>query len=224
MTNTLNSFYSKVYTLLAIGLIMVAGTTTITIANYIDKVQIVLAQLSKHPFIFSIAFILITTVMSGFTVFLAKQKNVLAFAGYGLVSIIFGLYLSLIVPFFSMQDVMTALLSTVAVLVAMSAVGRFSKYDFSKLGRFCFNALIALIVVSLIGVFLHSSLFNIIISLVSALLFSILIAVDSKEIENVYNKAPKNADYYAAIGSVLQLELDAINLFINLLNLLGSDD
>ena len=224
MTNTLNSFYSKVYTLLAIGLIMVAGTTTITIANYIDKVQIVLAQLSKHPFIFSIAFILITTVMSGFTVFLAKQKNVLAFAGYGLVSIIFGLYLSLIVPFFSMQDVMTALLSTVAVLVAMSAVGRFSKYDFSKLGRFCFNALIALIVVSLIGVFLHSSLFNIIISLVSALLFSILIAVDSKEIENVYNKAPKNADYYAAIASALQLELDAINLFINLLNLLGSDD
>ena len=224
MENTLNSFYSKVYTLLAIGLIMVAGTTTITIANYIDKVQIVLAQLSKHPFIFSIAFILITTVMSGFTVFLAKQKNVLAFAGYGLVSVIFGLYLSLIVPFFSMQDVMTALLSTVAVLVAMSAVGRFSKYDFSKLGRFCFNALIALIVVSLIGVFLHSSLFNIIISLVSALLFSILIAVDSKEIENVYNKAPKNADYYAAIGSVLQLELDAINLFINLLNLLGSDD
>ena len=224
MTNTLNSFYSKVYTLLAIGLIMVAGTTTITIANYIDKVQIVLAQLSKHPFIFSIAFILITTVMSGFTVFLAKQKNVLAFAGYGLVSVTFGLYLSLIVPFFSMQNVMTALLSTVAVLVAMSAVGRFSKYDFSKLGRFCFNALIALIVVSLIGVFLHSSLFNIIISLVSALLFSILIAVDSKEIENVYNKAPKNADYYAAIGSVLQLELDAINLFINLLNLLGSDD
>lgn len=224
MTNTLNSFYSKVYTLLAIGLIMVAGTTTITIANYIDKVQIVLAQLSKHPFIFSIAFILITTVMSGFTVFLAKQKNVLAFAGYGLVSVTFGLYLSLIVPFFSMQNVMTALLSTVAVLVAMSAVGRFSKYDFSKLGRFCFNALIALIVVSLIGVFLHSSLFNIIISLVSALLFSILIAVDSKEIENVYNKAPKNADYYAAIASALQLELDAINLFINLLNLLGSDD
>ena len=224
MTNTLNSFYSKVYTLLAIGLIMVAGTTTITIANYIDKVQIVLAQLSKHPFIFSIAFILITTVMSGFTVFLAKQKNVLAFAGYGLVSVTFGLYLSLIVPFFSMQDVMTALLSTVAVLVAMSAVGRFSKYDFSKLGRFCFNALIALIVVSLIGVFLHSSLFNIIISLVSALLFSILIAVDSKEIENVYNKAPKNADYYAAIASALQLELNAINLFINLLNLLGSDD
>lgn len=224
MTNTLNSFYSKVYTLLAIGLIMVAGTTTITIANYIDKVQIVLAQLSKHPFIFSIAFILITTVMSGFTVFLAKQKNVLAFAGYGLVSVTFGLYLSLIVPFFSMQNVMTALLSTVAVLVAMSAVGRFSKYDFSKLGRFCFNALIALIVVSLIGVFLHSSLFNIIISLVSALLFSILIAVDSKEIENVYNKAPKNADYYAAIASALQLELNAINLFINLLNLLGSDD
>jgi hypothetical protein len=162
--------------------------------------------------------------MSGFTVYLANKKNPLAFAGYGLVSIIFGLYLSLIVPFFSMQDVMTALLSTVAVLVAMSAVGRFSKYDFSKLGRFCFNALIALIVVSLIGVFLHSSLFNIIISLVSALLFSILIAVDSKEIENVYNKAPKNADYYAAIASALQLELDAINLFINLLNLLGSDD
>ena len=224
MENTLNSFYSKVYTLLAIGLIMVAGTTTITIANYIDKVQIVLAQLSKHPFIFSIVFLAIITVMSGFTVYLANKKNPLAFAGYGLVSIIFGLYLSLIVPFFSMQDVMTALLSTVAVLVAMSAVGRFSKYDFSKLGRFCFNALIALIVVSLIGVFLHSSLFNIIISLVSALLFSILIAVDSKEIENVYNKAPKNADYYAAIGSVLQLELDAINLFINLLNLLGSDD
>lgn len=224
MENTLNSFYSKVYALLAIGLITVAVTTTITIANYIDKIPLILAQLGKYPFIFSIVFLAIITVMSGFTVYLANKKNPLAFAGYGLVSIIFGLYLSLIVPFFSMQDVMTALLSTVAVLVAMSAVGRFSKYDFSKLGRFCFNALIALIVVSLIGVFLHSSLFNIIISLVSALLFSILIAVDSKEIENVYNKAPKNADYYAAISSTLQLELDAINLFINLLNLLGSDD
>ena len=224
MENTLNSFYSKVYALLAIGLITVAVTTTITIANYIDKIPTLIAQLGKHPFIFSIVFLAIITVMSGFTVYLANKKNPLAFAGYGLVSIIFGLYLSLIVPFFSMQDVMTALLSTVAVLVVMSAVGRFSKYDFSKLGRFCFNALIALIVVSLIGVFLHSSLFNIIISLVSALLFSILIAVDSKEIENVYNKAPKNADYYAAIASSLQLELDAINLFINLLNLLGSDD
>ena len=224
MENTLNSFYSKVYALLAIGLITVAVTTTITIANYIDKIPTLIAQLGKHPFIFSIVFLAIITVMSGFTVYLANKKNPLAFAGYGLVSIIFGLYLSLIVPFFSMQDVMTALLSTVAVLVVMSAVGRFSKYYFSKLGRFCFNALIALIVVSLIGVFLHSSLFNIIISLVSALLFSILIAVDSKEIENVYNKAPKNADYYAAIASSLQLELDAINLFINLLNLLGSDD
>ena len=59
MKNTLNSFYSKVYALLAIGLITVAVTTTITIANYIDKIPLILAQLGKHPFIFSIVFLAI---------------------------------------------------------------------------------------------------------------------------------------------------------------------
>lgn len=88
-----------------------------------------------------------------------------------------------------------------------------TKRDFTTMGKILFIALIILIVASLIGIFFQSPLYTLVISSVSAILFSFFILYDTQNIIR--------GNYSSPIEGAVALYLDFINLFSSLLSILN---
>ena len=88
-----------------------------------------------------------------------------------------------------------------------------------------FAGLIALILVSIINIFLQSSGLDIFISVIGVIIFTIFIAVDVNRIKNniIGYAVHEDSDILNKIEIVgaLNLYLDFINLFLYILRLLG---
>ncbi|MBZ7939309.1 Bax inhibitor-1/YccA family protein [Campylobacter sp. W0014] len=104
-------------------------------------------------------------------------------------------------------------LTTVA-FAGLSIFAMNTKKDFTVMGKALFIVLLVVIAASLINIFLHSSVFSLIISSVSAILFSFYILYDTQNIIR--------GNYETPIEGAVALYLDFVNLFINLLNILRS--
>lgn len=104
-------------------------------------------------------------------------------------------------------------LTTVA-FGALSIFAMNTKKDFTMMGKMLFVALIVIVVASLINLFFQSSLLNLAISGIGAILFSFYILYDTQNIIR--------GNYETPIEGAVALYLDFINLFISLLNILRS--
>ena len=100
--------------------------------------------------------------------------------------------------------------------VAFGGISLFAintKRDFTYMGKFLFIALIILIVGGVINIFLGSSLLQVAIAGVGALLFSAFILFDTQNIIK--------GNFSSPVEAAIALYLDALNLFISLLEILG---
>ncbi len=88
-----------------------------------------------------------------------------------------------------------------------------TKRDFSSMGKFLFIALIIMIVAGISNIFIQSSMMQLAIASVGALLFSAFILYDTQQIIK--------GNYDSPIEAALALYLDFFNLFISLLQILG---
>jgi FtsH-binding integral membrane protein len=108
-----------------------------------------------------------------------------------------------------------------AVLFAtMSIYGYFTKQSLDSIGKWCFVALIAILIASIINIFIGSSLAQMIISAIAILVFLGLTAYDTQKIREMVSDGSSTDG--AEIMGALTLYLDFINLFIHLLQLFGS--
>ena len=83
-------------------------------------------------------------------------------------------------------------------------------------------ALIALIIVSVINLFLHSTMIQYVFSFIGIIVFSALTAYDSQTYKVMYYQygSKVNTDSLAAVGA-LNLYLDFLNIFLYLLQIFG---
>ena len=142
-----------------------------------------------------------------------------------------GLFLSPILTVFTSEMIGLAFVLTAGLFVAMSAVGMTTKKDLSKLGPMLFIGLIGMVVISLINLLLiRSDGLFMLISLLLLPLFLALTVWETKQVKGLAQEAAMAGDAQAAnqvavLGSI-GLYLNALNIFLILLNLLGflSDD
>ena len=142
-----------------------------------------------------------------------------------------GLFLSPILMAFTTETIGMAFMLTAGVFVAMSAVGLTTKRDLSRWGPILFIGLIGLIVISLVNMLLiQSSGLFLLINLALLPLFLALTVWETKQMKELAQQAAVSGDTLAAnqvsvMGSI-GLYLNALNIFIILLNLFGmfSDD
>ena len=142
-----------------------------------------------------------------------------------------GLFLSPILLRFTTETIGMAFMLTAGVFVAMSAIGLTTKRDLSRWGPILFIGLIGLIVISLVNVLLiQSGMLFLLINLALLPLFLALTVWETKQMKELAQQAAVSGDTLAAnqvsvMGSI-GLYLNALNIFIILLNLLGifSDD
>jgi FtsH-binding integral membrane protein len=115
---------------------------------------------------------------------------------------------------------------TSLIFVGMTIYGLKTKEDLSSYDGFFKGGLIALVIVSLLNLFLKISILGWFISVCAVVLFTALIAYDINRIMNIFqnnNLSEEDYNKFSTIGA-LMLYLDFVNLFLNLLRLFGRRD
>lgn len=109
--------------------------------------------------------------------------------------------------------IMLAFGGTAAIFVTLAAYATVTKRDYSGMGKYLFIALILLIVAGIANIFLKLPALVIALSLIAIIIFSLYIIYDVQQIVN--------GGETSYISATLSLYLDIINIFQNLLQLLG---
>jgi len=112
---------------------------------------------------------------------------------------------------------------TAATFGAMSLWGYTTHRDLTGFGHFMMMGLFGIIIASLVGIFWHSSALQWVISVLGVVIFTGLTAYDTQSIkESYYVGDDGTIAGKKAIMGALRLYLDFINLFMMLLQLLGT--
>ena len=100
----------------------------------------------------------------------------------------------------------------------MSGYGYFTKRSLDSMGRFMFVGLIAIIIASIVNIFIGSTVMQMVISALAIIIFLGLTAYDTQQIREMVSVDTNPA---VEVSGALTLYMDFINLFLNLLQLFG---
>ena len=115
-----------------------------------------------------------------------------------------------------------AFVSSAAVFLTMSVIGLTTKRDLSRIGTQATAALIGLIVAMVINLFLRSPMISLIFSFIAVIIFSVLTAWDTQKMQKLYLQYGDQVSVTGlAVTGALQLYLDFVNLFLQLLQIIG---
>lgn len=212
----LNSFMTKMYGFMA-GAVAISAVTAYLISN-VYQVQALTFFANNRWAVWGILILQVVLVMS--MSFKADRSPAMSLTGLGLYSVLEGLFFGLIVQVYSSQDVTMAFVSATVMFTVLALMGTNTKKDLSGIGRQAMAALIALIIVMIINIFLRSSIITLAFSFIGVIIFAALIAWDSQRFRQMYIQYGNqiNTTNLAIMGA-LQLYLDFVNLFIQLLNI-----
>lgn len=155
---------------------------------------------------------------------LSKNNFVLATVLYTIYSYITGVTLSVLFMVYTTTSLFTIFLVTAGIFGVMAVYGLVTKRDLSSFGSLFMMGLIAVIVMSLVNVFLlKSNVVDTVISVVAVLIFVGLTAYDTQKIkERVAISNDQNVLSLALFGA-FELYLDFINLFLRLVRIFGKE-
>jgi FtsH-binding integral membrane protein len=146
------------------------------------------------------------------------SKSVAQILLHGFASLM-GVSFATIFVVYSMGSIVTAFMGAAVLFGVMSFYGYFTKKDLTSIGQFMFVGLIAIIIASVINIFIGSSVAQMVISALAIIIFLGLTAYDTQRIREdvTYDQTGK-----AEIIGALSLYLNFINIFLNLLQLFGN--
>jgi FtsH-binding integral membrane protein len=101
----------------------------------------------------------------------------------------------------------------------MSGYGYFTKKDLSAMGQLLFVGLIAIVIASIINIFIGSTVMQMVISAIAIIVFLGLTAYDTQKIREIVTQ-DTDTGREEVLGA-LSLYLNFINLFLSLLQLFG---
>jgi len=144
-------------------------------------------------------------------------KSQLQMSLYGF-SALMGLSFATIFAVFTMGSIVSAFMSAAVLFATMSLYGYFTKKNLDSIGQFMFVGLIAIVIASIVNIFVGSTVMQMVISAIAVIVFLGLTAYDTQKIREIVSV---DNDGKAEVMGALTLYLDFINLFISLLQLFG---
>jgi len=129
-----------------------------------------------------------------------------------------GLSFSMIFAVFTMGSIVSAFMGAAILFAVMSGYGYFTKRSLDSMGRFMFVGLIAIIIASIVNIFIGSTVMQMVVSALAIIIFLGLTAYDTQRIREIVSTDTSPA---VEVSGALSLYMDFINLFLNLLQLFG---
>ena len=174
---------------------------------------------ARENFMFILIGELVIAFASNFAI--RKGNAVVTAILFTLYSYMTGMTLGLILEMYTGASVASVFVITAVTFGVMAVYGLVTDADLSSIGSLCMMALIGIILGTVVNLFLHNTVVDMILSWIGIVVFVALTAYDTQKIK-------KNARYdmgesiaVVALAGAFELYLDFINLFLRLLRVMG---
>ncbi|KAK5646066.1 hypothetical protein RI129_004530 [Pyrocoelia pectoralis] len=202
------AFIRKVYGLLCVQLFL-----TVIVASICLFTPAVKEFIHSNDWLLMIAFFGSIGLLIGLHVKrLETPTNFILLAAFTVVE---AYTVGVVVSFYSQAVVIQALVLTLVVVGCLTAYTFQTKRDYSSMYSGLFAGLCILLVAGILQLFFHSSVFELVVAIAGALLFSLFIVFDTQML--MQTLSPE--EYILA---TINLYLDIINLFLHILRILQS--
>jgi FtsH-binding integral membrane protein len=216
----LSAFMSAVYLWMMAG-ITISGVTAYVVASRPDVVMTIV----KNPVLFWGLLIAQFAAVIGLSAFIQRMSVALASFMYVTYATLVGLTFSTLFLVYTMASISSAFFVTAFAFAGLSVFGYTTKKDLGPVGSFCMMGLFGLIGIMILGLFIPSmmgSTTQLVISVVGLIVFAGLTAYDTQRIKALqFQYTTADQSRKGAIYGALMLYLDFINLFLNILRLMG---
>jgi FtsH-binding integral membrane protein len=207
----MNGILKKTFGWMSIGLLVTFLTA------YVSAVNVNIA------YSISRMYLILALVELGLVIFLSaritKMSPTTARIVFLLYSFVTGLTFASIFLYYEMASIILVFLMTAIMFGVFALIGYTTNLDLNKIGTYLLVGLISIIICSIINIFIGGNTFGIIISIISIIIFLGYTAYDIQKIKELENYMDEEN---LAIFGALQLYLDFINIFIDLLRIFGS--
>lgn len=149
------------------------------------------------------------------------MKAVTAKICFLLYSFVSGLTFSSIFIAYDIMSIFYVFIIAAVVFAIFGAVGYFTSIDLTNLGSILLMGLIALIVCLIFNIFIGSEQFNLVLTIISLAIFVGFTAYDIQKIKRLGESSDLPEENLAIYGA-LELYLDYINIFLDILRLVGN--
>ena len=213
----LNRFFAKIYGYVALGVGLSALVAYLSLTVLWELTYNILMAGSWIIWVIMLIEIGLVMVASG----AAAKNSPTALPLFLAYSALNGFTIGIMLLFYTGETVLLAFVTAVGMFAVMAIIGATTKKNLSAMGQALLAALVGVVIASVVNMFLQSSGMSFIISLISVVIFAGLIAYDNQRIRYVFEETGGNVQEGWAISLALQLYLDFVNLFLNLLRVLG---
>lgn len=209
----INSAMARVYTQMFLA-VLTSMVTSFLVSSSPALMTFLFTGILKYIVIFTplVAIFAITIAMNSNP---PKEIAILMLHGF---AALMGLSFATIFIVYTIGSIVSAFMGAAVLFATMSFYGYFTKTSLDSLGKFMFVGLIAIVIASIINIFVENSVAAMVISALAIIVFLGLTAYDTQKIrEMVSVENSGNAEIMGA----LTLYLDFINIFLSILQLFG---
>lgn len=211
-----NKIFSKVFMWMFIGLLVTFLTGYIVSIND----NMIYNIFSKGTYFLLVIIELVLVIFLSARIH--KMQTTTAKIVFLLYSFVTGLTFGSIFVVYSLSSIMVIFLIASVLFLVFALIGHFTTLDLTKLGTLLLMLLIGIVICMLVNIFLNNTMFDLIISCISIVIFLGFVAYDIQKIKrNIY--MIEEEEKLAIIGA-LELYLDFINIFLDLLRIFGNRD
>lgn len=209
----INSAMGRVYGHMSIAVIVsmivsyFVGTSPELLAFFFTGVLKWIVIFAPLAAIFGVSYVLGNNPSKG-----VAQLCLHGFAG------LMGLSFAVIFSVFAMGSIVSSFMGAAILFGVMSGYGYFTKRSLDSVGKFMFVGLIAIIIASIVNIFIGSTVMQMVISALAIIIFLGLTAYDTQKIRE---EVSLNTSDVVEVRGALTLYMDFINLFLNLLQIFG---
>lgn len=209
------SFMQRVYWWMFVGLAL-TGAISFAIGTTPALAAAIL------PFYWPLIIVELVVVMA-FSFLQHRVSGATAAILFLLYSALSGVTISVIFLVFNLGTIFSAFVVTAGAFAALSVYATVTKRDLSGMRTFLMIGLFGVIIASVVNLFLQSDMLAFVKSCAAVLVFGGLTAYDTQKLRRFHAQAGYSSAMSLAISGALTLYLDFINLFLNLLWLLGGE-
>lgn len=213
---TIQQYINNIFKWMIIGVL-----TTFVTAFALEKSSF-MSYAGMLPFIL---IIFQFAVVIGLSRRLMTMKPITAKVLYMIYSVITGVTFSYVIASYTSFSVALAFLVAAIYFGVLVVLGTVIKMDLTRIGTICLAGLFVYIIFSVIVMIFHLGVGTLIMLLISLALFAGITAYDMQKSLQLYNYASSNPEMLEklSIYGAFNLYLDFVNIFLDILQLLGDN-
>ncbi len=210
-----NKLMSKTFLWMFAGLLV-----TFLTGYFVSNNEVMIINIFKNStyLILCVVEIILVIVLSAKVRTMNKNVARICFILYSFVS---GLTFSSIFIVYELTSILYVFLLASVVFLVFGLIGYFTNLNLTKISTYLMMGLFAVIICYIVNLFVNNGSFDLILSIISILIFIGFTAYDVQKIKRLGEEELIDEDNLSIVGA-LNLYLDYINIFLDLLRIFGN--